>query len=108
MLKLFVSDAAIDFAVVSIQAIDRDENAELRYSFTGTITAYNLQGQQVNVQDYDYTNLFRIDSGTGQVFVNRTLDVSRVQRVIYTVQAVDIAAYDGSPQIGTGTSDGEF
>ncbi|KAF6041176.1 hypothetical protein EB796_000514 [Bugula neritina] len=95
-------DAGIDFAVVSMQAIDRDSDADLRYSFVEPITAHDISGLPVNTEDYNYIELFRIDSETGQVFVNRRLDIHQVERIQYTVQARDISA-DDSEQVGTST-----
>ena len=71
-----------------MQAIDIDTNADLYYNFTSEVSAYNMAGQLVDVQVYNYLDLFRIDSA-GQVFVNGRLDVSKVQRIIYGVQAID-------------------
>jgi len=83
-----------------MQAIDRDSDADLRYSFVEPITAHDISGLPVNTEDYNYIELFRIDSETGQVFVNRRLDIHQVERIQYTVQARDISA-DDSEQVGT-------
>ena len=96
-----ILDAAIGFAVVAMQAIDIDTNADLYYNFTSDVSAYNMAGQLVDVQVYNYLDLFRIDSA-GQVFVNGRLDVSKVQRIIYGVQAIDKAAISGPVQRGEG------
>ena len=96
-----ILDAAIGFAVVAMQAIDIDTNADLYYNFTSEVSAYNIAGQLVDVQVYNYLDLFRIDSA-GQVFVNGRLDVSKVQRIIYGVQAIDKAAISGPVQRGEG------
>ena len=96
-----ILDAAIGFAVVAMQAIDIDTNADLYYNFTSEVSAYNMAGQLVDVQVYNYLDLFRIDSA-GQVFVNGRLDVSKVQRIIYGVQAIDKAAISGPVQRGEG------
>lgn len=84
-----------------MQAIDLDLTAVLRYSFIEPIVAYSLFNLAIDVNEYNYTNLFRIDPSTGLVFVNGPLDISVVKRVVYTVQAVDIAA-QGPVQSGTG------
>ena len=84
-----------------MQAIDIDTNADLYYNFTSEVSAYNMAGQLVDVQVYNYLDLFRIDSA-GQVFVNGRLDVSKVQRIIYGVQAIDKAATSGPVQRGEG------
>lgn len=95
------SDEAVDFLVISMQAIDIDENANLQYSFVEPITAYSLQGQLVDVYQYDYRDLFKINEKTGQVRVNKKLDITKVQKIIYTVKAVDLSA-EGPEQSGTG------
>ena len=96
-----ILDRPVGYMVVSMKASDPDRNAILRYSLTEPIEAYDLYNHAVNINDYNYTELFRIDSSNGQVFVNDKLDITAVKRIVYTVQAIDIAA-EGPLQIGRG------
>lgn len=60
----------------------------------------SLDGKSVNPDEYNFTTLFRIDSRSGDVRVNGDLDITKVQKIRYTVQAVDIAATPN--QVGYG------
>ena len=100
-INYFFLDAAIDFMVVAMKAIDLDRNAILQYSFIEPIEAFDLFNRVVNIEDFNYTQLFRIHPSTGQVFVNNKLDITVVKRIVYTVKAKDTAA-EGPDQIGTG------
>jgi len=53
------------------------------------------------MDQYDYAGLFRIDRLSGDVRVNGELDITKVQKILYTVKAVDTSA-EGPEQIGTG------
>ena len=54
------ADEAIGQKVVTMTAIDPDDDAELRYSFIQPITAQDPQGNEVNVlNEYD-VSIFHI------------------------------------------------
>lgn len=96
---LRVLEEEVDFLVISMQAIDIDVDSNLEYSFVEPITAYSSVGQLVELSTYNYTDLFRINRDTGEVRVNKQLDITKVQKILYTVQAED-TSYPG--QVGTG------
>ena len=84
-----------------MRAIDIDPDSVLRYSLVEPITAYDLKGQLVDVSQYDYRDLFRISPQSGEIRINKKLDITKVQKISYTVKAVDTTA-DGPEQSGTG------
>lgn len=79
--------------VTKMEAHDTDVNSKLQYSITEPIKALSKAGVQLKQNAlYDYKNVFRIDSHTGEIFVNGKLDYSKASIVILTIKVVDVNA----------------
>lgn len=71
-------------------AIDTDVDAKLIYSIIDPIEAASKTGIQLtSIASYDYRSAFRIESATGQIFVNRTLNHDLAAEITLTVKVVD-------------------
>ncbi|GFO04281.1 cadherin-87a [Plakobranchus ocellatus] len=86
-------------SIHQVSASDRDDNNDLRYSFQAD-TATDGNGARVNVNNYDYRDLFRMDDITGEVFVNSALDRDRAASITFNLLVRDVAA--NPVQSGTG------
>ncbi|XP_017481610.1 PREDICTED: cadherin-23, partial [Rhagoletis zephyria] len=90
-------------SVLKVRAIDKDLYSKLEYSITGMVKATTKAGVSIaNRSSYKPEEAFRIDSGSGEIFVNSTLrhDVAAV--ITFTVQVRDLnAEVDPEGQIDT-------
>ncbi|XP_050337354.1 cadherin-23 [Bactrocera neohumeralis] len=90
-------------SVLKVRAIDKDLFSKLEYSISGTVKATTKAGVSIaNRSSYKPEEAFRIDSGTGEIFVNSMLrhDVAAV--ITFTVQVRDLnAEVDPEGQIDT-------
>ncbi|GFR67788.1 cadherin-87A, partial [Elysia marginata] len=89
----------IDRSIHQVSATDADDKSVLRYSFIAT-SATDGNGAQVNFNNFDYRNLFRMDDVTGNVFVNSALDRDRAASITFDLVVQDTAATPR--QTGTG------
>ncbi|XP_053956622.1 cadherin-23 isoform X1 [Anastrepha ludens] len=100
----YVSErTAVGESILKVRAIDKDLYSKLEYSITGVVRATTKAGVSIaNRSSYKSEEAFRIDSVTGEIFVNSTLrhDVAAV--VTFTVQVRDLnAEVDPEGQIDT-------
>lgn len=72
--------------VLRMNATDPDSTSAIRYS----ILYYQSSGE--GVPTYNYRNSFRIDSMTGSIFTNTTMDFDVVPQIQFVVEARDINA----------------
>ncbi|XP_067646126.1 cadherin-87A [Eurosta solidaginis] len=90
-------------SILKVRAIDKDLYSKLEYSITGTVKATTKAGVSIaNRSSYKPEEAFRIDSGSGEIFVNSSLrhDVAAV--ITFTVQVRDLnAEVDPEEQIDT-------
>lgn len=76
--------------VLQTTAIDTDVDAKLIYSIIDPIEAASKTGIQLtSIASYDYRSAFRIESTTGEIFVNRTLNHDLAAEITLTVKVVD-------------------
>lgn len=74
-------------------AIDTDVDAQLIYSIIEPIEAASKTGIQLtSIASYDYRSAFRIESSTGQIFVNQTLNHDLAAEITLNVKVVDANA----------------
>ncbi|XP_004530778.1 cadherin-23 [Ceratitis capitata] len=90
-------------SVLKVRAIDKDLSSKLEYSITGVVKATTKSGVSItNRSSYKPEEAFRIDSTTGEIFVNSALrhDVAAV--ITFTVDVRDLnAEVDPEGQIDT-------
>lgn len=76
--------------VLQAIAIDTDVDAKLTYSIIDPIEAASKTGIQLtSIASYDYRSAFRIESTTGQIFVNHTLNHDLSAEITLTVKVID-------------------
>lgn len=82
-------------------AIDTDVDAKLTYSIIEPIEAASKTGIQLtSIASYDYSSAFRIDSTSGKIFVNNTLNHDLAAEISLTVQVIDEnAVYNKDKQL---------
>lgn len=81
---------SIGTSVLQTTAIDTDVDAKLIYSIIDPIEAASKTGIQLtSIASYDYRSAFRIESTTGQIFVNHTLNHDLAAEITLTVKVVD-------------------
>ncbi|XP_033729725.1 protocadherin Fat 4-like [Pecten maximus] len=72
--------------VLRMNATDPDSTSSLRYS----ILYYQSSGQ--GVPSFNYRNSFRIDSASGAIFTNTTMDFDVTSQIQFVVEARDVNA----------------
>ncbi|XP_037949446.1 cadherin-23 [Teleopsis dalmanni] len=80
-------------SILTVKAIDKDLNSKLRYSIKSSIKATTKAGVNIaNRTNYRVDEAFRIDSNTGEIFVNSSLrhDVAAV--IMFIVEGRDLNA----------------
>lgn len=76
--------------VLQTTAIDTDVDTKLTYSIIDPIEAASKTGIQLtSIASYDYRSAFRIDSTTGLIFVNQTLNHDLAAEITLTVRVID-------------------
>lgn len=76
--------------ILQITAIDTDVDAKLVYSIINPIKAASKTGIPLtSIASYDYRSAFRIESTTGKIFVNHTLNHDLAAEIMLTVQVID-------------------
>lgn len=71
-------------------AIDTDVDAKLIYSIIDPIEAASKTGIQLtSIASYDYRSAFRIESTTGKIFVNHTLNHDLAAEITLPVKVID-------------------
>lgn len=82
-------------------AIDTDIDAKLFYSIIEPIEAASKTGIQLtSIASYDYRSAFRIDSTSGKIFVNNTLNHDLAAEISLTVKVIDEnAVYNKDKQL---------
>lgn len=71
-------------------AIDTDVNAKLTYSIVDPIEAASKTGIQLSsIASYDYRSAFRIETTSGKIFVNNTLNHDLAAEITLTVKVID-------------------
>lgn len=85
---------AIGEEVLTVSAVDPDENSKLRYSIVEPIIARDKTGSVVTTTTYNYKSAFRIDGTTGKITINQILEYNAASIIILTVEAVDLNAVD--------------
>ncbi|XP_060081086.1 cadherin-23-like [Ylistrum balloti] len=76
----------IGTVVIKLNATDPDSTSSLQYS----ILYYQSSGQ--GVPTYNYRNAFRIDSSSGIIYTNATLDFDQAPQIQFVVEARDVNA----------------
>ncbi|XP_021356992.1 cadherin-23-like isoform X1 [Mizuhopecten yessoensis] len=81
-------------SVLRMNATDLDSARSIQYSIRlSTIIAYQANGQQVaTIFDYNYRQAFRIDSTSGIIYTNATLDFDKASQIQFIVEARDVNA----------------
>lgn len=100
----YISERApIDAEVLRITATDTDVDSKLVYSIIEPIKAASKTGIQLtSIASYDYKSAFRIESSTGLIRVNRTLNHNLAAEITLTVKAIDEnAVYNIENQFAT-------
>ncbi|KAK6187126.1 hypothetical protein SNE40_005218 [Patella caerulea] len=93
-------NVALDTVVYTVKATDPDVSAVLRYKFEGPKSAITPQGTDVDINAYNFGDLFTIEPNTGRIKTARQLDRDRSSVITYQMIVEDTA----SPgQSGTGT-----
>lgn len=87
----FVSERTpIGTEVVQTMAIDTDVDSKLTYSIIDPIEAASKTGIQLtSTASYDYRTAFRIESTSGKIFVNKTLNHDLAAEITLTVKVID-------------------
>lgn len=87
--------------VLQTTAIDTDVDAKLIYSIIEPIEAASKTGIQLtSTASYDYRSAFRIESTSGKIFVNKTLNHDLAAEIMLTVKVIDEnAAYNKEKQM---------
>lgn len=76
--------------VLQTTAIDTDVDAKLIYSIIDPIEAASKTGIQLtSIASYDYRSAFRIESTSGKIFVNNTLNHDLAAEITLTVKVID-------------------
>ncbi|XP_030385900.1 cadherin-23 [Scaptodrosophila lebanonensis] len=90
----YVSErTAIGESVLRVKAIDKDLNSRLEYSLQGLVKATTKAGVSIaNRSNYKVQEAFRIDSQSGEIFVNSTLRHDVAAIIIFTVAVRDLNA----------------
>ncbi|XP_015043174.2 cadherin-87A [Drosophila pseudoobscura] len=90
----YVSErTAIGESVLRVKAIDKDLNSRLEYSLLGPVKATTKAGVSItNRSSYRVQEAFRIDSQSGEIFVNSSLRHDVAAIIIFTVQVRDLNA----------------
>ncbi|XP_025090736.1 cadherin-87A-like isoform X2 [Pomacea canaliculata] len=89
----------IGYTVTQVNAYDSDATSSLHIQFKDPIRAFNPSGAEVDVNNYNFTDLFRINND-GYVQVNRKLDRDNVSFISYTLFVEDANA--ATKQTGEG------
>lgn len=100
----FVSERMeIGTEVLQTVAIDTDVDAKLKYSIIEPIGALSKTGIQLtSITSYNYLHAFRVDSSSGKIFVNNTLNHDLASEIMLTVKVVDEnAVYNKEKQFAT-------
>lgn len=80
----------VESEILQITAIDTDVDAKLVYSIINPIKAVSKTGIPLtSIASYDYRSAFRIESTTGKIFVNHTLNHDLAAEIMLTVQVID-------------------
>lgn len=80
----------IDSEVIRTSAIDSDVDAKLKYSISEPIRALSKTGIPLtSIASYDYRSAFRINSTTGIIYVNSTLNHNLAAEIMLTVKVSD-------------------
>ena len=86
--------------VLRVKAKDPDSDSIIEYSFVEPIRALDKTGVAVKSTAYNFRSAFRINSTTGEIFVNNALDYQTASVIILTVEAKDVnAVIDKEKQI---------
>ncbi|ALC44966.1 Cad74A [Drosophila busckii] len=90
----YVSErTAIGESVLRVRAIDKDLNSKLEYSMQGEVQATTKAGVSIaNRSNYPVQQAFRIDSQSGEIFVNSSLRHDVAAIIIFTVMVKDLNA----------------
>ncbi|ESO87059.1 hypothetical protein LOTGIDRAFT_229249 [Lottia gigantea] len=98
-----LENVAAGVEIYRVSAYDPDQDSDLRYRFEGPKSAITPSGTLVNVNEYDFTNLFRIDERSGAIFTDSNrLDRDLASVITYQMIVEDVGKA-GSQQLGTGT-----
>ncbi|KAK7507306.1 hypothetical protein BaRGS_00001241 [Batillaria attramentaria] len=89
----------VGYTVTTIPAYDNDADARLSISFLEPLQAFGPSGEERNRNDFDFTNLFRIQPTTGIVQVNAKLDRDQVNLMQIPLLVEDLTV---PGQSGTG------
>ncbi|XP_050390915.1 cadherin-87A [Patella vulgata] len=93
-------NVALDTVVYTVKATDPDVSAVLRFKFEGPKSAITPQGTDVDINSYNFGDLFTMEPTTGRIKTARRLDRDRSSVITYQMIVEDTA----SPgQSGTGT-----
>lgn len=92
--SVYVSErATIGETILKVLAIDPDSDSNIEYSIAEPINASDKTGVALkSTTPYDYKTVFKINSTTGSVVVNRALDYQVAAVIILTVEAKDLNA----------------
>lgn len=80
-------------SVLKVKAIDKDLNTKLEYKIIGPVKATSKAGVSLtNKINYNVQEAFRVDSNTGEIFVNSALRHDVAAIVIFTIEVRDLNA----------------
>lgn len=100
----YVSErTAVGESVLRVKAIDKDLNSRLEYSMQGAVRATTKAGVSItNRSSYPVQEAFRVDSQSGEIFVNSSLRHDVAAIIIFTVAVRDLnAEVDPEKQVDT-------
>lgn len=80
--------------VIRVSAKDTDVDSKIKYTIIDPIKAASKAGVQITtVTSFDFKSVFKIDSESGKISVNNTLDHNSAAVIILTVEARDLNAH---------------
>lgn len=82
--------------MLTVKALDPDENALLNYTIVEPIKSADKSGVAIeSTSAFDFRNLFKLNSSTGELRVASRLNHQAAAVIILTIEARDLNARDG-------------
>lgn len=87
--------------IITIRAIDSDQNAKLKYSIIEPVIATTKAGFKLDPTNFDYKSFFEVNEDFGAVKLLQNLENRGLYSVTLTMKAQDMNAMDNMEQIDT-------